>query len=138
MRIRSGFVSNSSSTSFLIISRGALTKKKLRDLMGVEKGSPLTPLFDQLCVDLLDNVSADIDLGDIKTKPHWETLLGGRSSARLTDRMLEKLDASKRIGMRAYYGLLGSETSPVQTFFCMDSFEEENDEVYLNGLECAW
>jgi hypothetical protein len=138
MRIRSGFVSNSSSTSFLVISRGALTKKKLRDLMGVEKGSPLTPLIDQLCADLLDSVSAEIDLGTIKNKPHWKTLLGGRSSARLTDRMLEKLDGSKRRGMRAYYGHLDSETSPVQTFFCMDSFEEENDEVYLNGLECAW
>jgi hypothetical protein len=138
MKIRSGFVSNSSSTSFLVISQGALTKKKLRELMGVEKGSPLTPLFDQLYVDLLGSVDAEIDLGKIRSKPHWETLLGGRSSARLTERMLEKLNASQRSGMHAYYGHLDSESSPVQTFFCTDSFEEENDEVYLNGLECAW
>ena len=137
MRLRSGFVSNSSSTSFLIISKGAFTKKKFQRLMGVKKNSPLLPLFEQLYNDMIEGTNVELDLGTIKGNAYWKSLLGRRANS-LSERMIEKLDACRKKGWHAYYGRLDSESNPVQTFFCMDSFEEENDEVYLNGLECAW
>jgi len=137
MKLRTGFVSNSSSTSFLIISKGKLTKDGLRELMGVELGSVLTPLFDQLYEDLVDNVKAEIDLGKVTGKPNWSAEIGIRAD-RLSDRMRAKLESSREKGRTAYFGYLDSETSNVQTFFCMDCFEEENDKIYLNALENAW
>jgi hypothetical protein len=137
MKIRSGFVSNSSSTSFLIITKGKLKKKDLRDLMGVKLGSPLTPLFDQLYDDLLESVEAEIDLDKSQTQSQWEMAIGRRSD-RLSSRMISKLESNKGKGTTAYFGHLDSETSNVQTFFCMDCFEEENDKIYVNALENAW
>lgn len=137
MKIRSGFVSNSSSTSFLIITKGKLKKKDLRELMGVEPGSLLMPLFDQLYEDLLDNVEAEIDLGKFTKKQEWESLVRRRTES-LSERMISKLESKKGKGMVAYFGHLDSETNNVQTFFCMDCFEEESDKVYLNALENAW
>jgi hypothetical protein len=137
MKIRSGFVSNSSSTSFLIITKGKLKKKDLRDLMGVKLGSPLTPLFDQLYEDLLDSVETEIDLGKSQTQAQWEMEIGRRSDS-LSARMIAKLESNKGKGTTAYFGRLDSETSNIQTFFCMDCFEEENDKIYLNALENAW
>ena len=52
--------------------------------------------------------------------------------------MIEKLQSNRKKGRRAYFGHLDSESSTVQTFFCTDSFEEENDKLYFNALECAW
>ncbi len=137
MKIRSGFVSNSSSTSFLIISKGKLKKQDLRDLMGVEPGSALIPLFDQLYADLLGSVDAEIKLGELKGPADWKQLLGRRAE-RLSDRIIAKLDGHRRKGLVAYYGHLDSETTNVQTFFCTDSFEEENDKIYINALDNAW
>lgn len=137
MKIRAGFVSNSSSTSFLIISKGTFTRAQLLRLMGAGATSPMRQLFDQLYDELMDGVEEKIELGTVGSNAQWQHIMGRRAES-LSDRMIEKLEAYRKKGWTAYYGHLDSESNQVQTFFCMDSFEEENDEVYLNGLECAW
>jgi hypothetical protein len=87
--------------------------------------------------DLLENVEAEIDLGKFTKKSVWESVIGRRTE-KLSERMISKLDSKKGKGIVAYFGHLDSETSNVQTFFCMDCFEEENDKIYLNALENAW
>lgn len=137
MKIRAGFVSNSSSTSFLIISKGTFTRDQLLRLMGADAESPMFELFDQLYDELIGGVDKTLELATVRGNAHWKYLMGSRAE-RLSDRMVQQLEAYRKEGWIAYYGHLDSESSPVQTFFCMDSFEEENDEIYLNGLECAW
>jgi len=137
MKIRAGFVSNSSSTSFLIISKGAFTREQLLRLMGADAESPMHQLFNQLYDELTSGVDKTLELGSVRGNARWKYLMGPRAD-RISDRMIEKLEVYRKKGWTAYYGYLDSESSPVQTFFCTDSFEEENDEIYLNGLECAW
>jgi hypothetical protein len=107
------------------------------DLMGVSRNSPLQPIFEQLYDDVMHSIETELDLGKVGHAPRWDALIRGRR-ARLSDRMIEKLQSNRKKGRRAYFGHLNSETSTVQTFFCTDSFEEENDKVYFNALECAW
>lgn len=137
MKIRTGFVSNSSSTSFLIISKGSFTKANLTKLLGVNRDSPLRPLFEQLYDDIRHGIETELDLGTLGQTVRWDAVSRGRRD-RLSERMIEKLESNRKKGRRAYFGHLDSESSTVQTFFCMDSFEEENEKLYLNALECAW
>lgn len=135
MRIRAGFVSNSSSTSFLIISKGELNEASFLDLMGVAPTSPLAEMFRELFKDVMDQSSTHVDFGAAHSGIPVESWFAGE---KLSDRMLERLQIAKQRGLHAYFGSLSSDNTQVQTFFCVDSFEEENDTIYFNGLECAW
>ena len=137
MKIRAGFVSNSSSTSFLIIVKDDLNKADFFNLMGVEPSSPVASLFQQLYDDVLDSVRTRIDFSTATKEIAAEAWFDEKSD-RLSARMIEKLRDAKERGLKAYYGGLDSETSMIRTFFCTDSFELENEKIYFNGLECVW
>jgi hypothetical protein len=137
MKIRAGFVSNSSSTSFLIIFKDDLNKRDFFELMGISLDSPIADLFSEFYQSVLDNTYQEVDFKTISKDTRPETLFETRRG-HLSDRMLTKLQDAKNRGLKAYYGWLDSETNPIQTFFCMDSFEVENEKIYFNGLECTW
>jgi len=137
MKIRAGFVSNSSSTSFLIIAKDDLNKADFFKLMGVEPSSPVAGLFQQLYDDVLDSARTKVDFATANKEVAAEAWFDEKSD-RLSARMIEKLRDAKERGLKAYYGWLDSETSMIQTFFCTDSFELENEKIYFNGLECVW
>lgn len=137
MKIRAGFVSNSSSTSFLIIAAEALTQESFLELMGVDRRSPLAPMFSSLYDSIMDRHEPPVDLAQIdETVPVREWLEGFRGE--VTPRMIEKLKQAKRNGLRVYYGRLSTESSEVESYFCYDSFEVENSKFYFNALECSY
>jgi hypothetical protein len=137
MKIRAGFVSNSSTTSFLIIAKDELNQADFFELMGVKPDSPIADLFAQLYRDLLERASIKVDFKSANKDVPVEAWFDRRSD-RLSSLMIEKLREAKKRGLKAYFGALDSETSMIQTFFCTDSFEVENEKIYFNGLECVW
>lgn len=137
MKIRAGFVSNSSSTSFLIISRDELEEASFFHLMGVERTSPIRDLFKEFYEDVITSVSTEIDFNAADpTVPIEEWF--DRNRDKPSAYMMEKIKSAQEQGLRVYFGSLDSETSNIQTFFCTDSFEVENEKIYFNGLECVW
>lgn len=136
MKIRAGFVSNSSSTSFLIISKKDLNKKDFFELMGIRQDSPIADLFDQFYQDVINSA----DKVDFRTAPKSTPFgtLFDNSRGRLSEHMIAKLKEAQKDRLTAYFGWLDSESTPIQTFFCTDSFELENDKIYFNGLENIW
>jgi hypothetical protein len=61
MKIRQGFVSNSSSSSFIIGCKGKPTKKKLLDFLEVGKSSPLYPFAEEMAGFIADNCQSEKD-----------------------------------------------------------------------------
>lgn len=137
MKIRAGFVSNSSSTSFLIITKGDLNKHDFLELMGISPSSPIADLFSEFYQSVVENISSTVDFKKVRGDVTPESLFETRRR-HIPERMLEKIRDAKMRGCKAYYGWLDSETNPIQSFFCMDSLEVENDKIYFNGLECTW
>ncbi len=134
MRIRAGFVSNSSSTSFLIITREELQESAFLELMGVSPESPIAGLFRELFSDVMD-VSKCVDFSRVRARTSPESWFDTtRMSAGVVARIR---DAAKR-GLKAYYGHLSSDGTLVQQFFCTDAFEVENERIYFNYLQCVW
>lgn len=140
MKIRAGFVSNSSSTSFLILAADDLTEENFFRLMGVSPKSPLADVFRELHEALLDGAGAPVDLRKIDDSVPVTQWLDGFGDERspISPRMVEKLQDAKKRGLKVYHGELDSESSLTETFFCCDSFEAENEKFYFNALECTW
>jgi hypothetical protein len=137
MKIRAGFVSNSSSTSFLIIAKSDLNRTDFFELMGISQDSPIADLFSDFYGSVVKNAVSEVDFKTARRDVPIETLFDtGRKH--LSARMLEKLKEAQKRGLKAYYGWLDSDTNPIQSFFCTDSFEVENEKIYFNGLECTW
>lgn len=135
MRIRSGFVSNSSSTSFLIITHDELEEGAFLELMGVAPDSPIADLFRELFSGIID-ASRYVDFSRVDKRVSPETWFDRNN--RLSAPMIDRLKQAAEQGLKAYFGHLSSDDTPVQSFFCTDAFEVENERIYFNYLECAW
>ena len=134
MRVRTGFVSNSSSTSFLIISRDELKEGAFLELMGVAPDSPVAYLFRELFSGVMA-ASQYVDLSRVDMRVSPEAWF---DHSRLSATMIERLKQAAKQGLKAYFGHLSSDDTLVQSFFCTDAFEVENERIYFNYLECVW
>lgn len=129
MKIRTGFITNSSSTNFLIISKEELTSEYLFEKLGFIEGGKLAEKGHELC----DNIIAG--LGYLRyfdysfpTHDNINEIFGPKAA--------EYYDKMKYANV--YWGYTSSGETPLTEFFTTDSFEIEEPDFYLNGRSCVW
>lgn len=130
MKIRMGFITNSSSTNFLIISKEELTEDYLFKKLGFVQGGVLEEQGRQLCNSILDAINSGLRYYsyDMPTYETIKEVFGDKTA------MLYK----KNKKYHAYWGYTSSDDSPITQFFTTDSFEIEDKDFYLNGRSCVW
>ena len=135
MKIRSDFVTNSSSTAFVLIKRTALTKEGMRTLLGIDDESPLTAIADALS-EKLDEYGYPIEerVGSYYDDPDTDSFL----RRKMSDVVADKVRQAQKQGHKVLMGTLSSDVDEIETFLACDSFELENDDYYLNAIECSW
>ncbi|HTS18475.1 MAG TPA: hypothetical protein VMP11_12945 [Verrucomicrobiae bacterium] len=137
MKIRADFVTNSSSTSFLIVCKGKPTLKEFFAAVGIQKRSPLAALFEELYEVILEKAEP---LGAVRDWPRFAEVgsLFEFVKKEFSENTAKRAESAMRNGEDVWYGRLASEGGAAERFFCCESFEVERADFYMNALPCAW
>lgn len=132
MKIRDGFVTNSSSTNFLIISKEELTIDYLMKKLGVSPNSPIVSEMESLCREIIDGSQSGVRWFNV-AEINYDTVLEvfGQNSA-------NRYKELTSIGYHAFMGHTGSDDSPLTSFFTTDCFILDERGLYIDGKNCVW
>lgn len=132
MKIRIGYVTNSSSTNFLILSKKELTTEYLYKKLGFKKNSPIKSEAMELCQNILYGIHGGLRYFDI------EELNYDSIKEAFGEKTAERFVQYQRKGYKAYIGYTSSGDSTLTDFFTTDSFEVEERDFYVFARDCMW
>lgn len=138
MKIKNGFITNSSSTSFLISLKNEWKKESFMSAIGATGKSPMNIIFEEL-FESIDNQKQEIhksmeEEGESeRSVSEFLSIMGFDSE---TIEIIEKLMAD---GSTIYYGKLYSDAeNSSEVYFCSRSFVISDDDIYFNGSIGGW
>ncbi len=132
MIIREGFVTNSSSTNFLIISKNELDRDYLFKKLGFKENSSIREAAYSLINDVVTATESGIRWFEID-QIDYESILKifGKESA-------DKYQELSKKGYRTYLGCTHSESDFLTSFMTTDSFVIDEKDFYMDGKNCGW
>jgi hypothetical protein len=131
MKIRIGFVTNSSSTNFLIISKEELSSEYLLSKLGFNSDSKIINIGRSLVKNIMYGI------GDLQWHEYDEVNYDVISEAFGEESAARYLELNKR-GFHTYIGSTESAGDYLTIFMTTDSFLIDEDDFYMNGLNCTW
>lgn len=132
MIIRDGFVTNSSSTNFMIISKEELSSSYLLEKFGFKKGSSINSAAISLANDIISATRSGVRWFEVD-QINYETILEifGEKSAEKYKKMSNK-------GYHTYIGHTNSDDNYLTSFLTMDCFVIDEKDFYMDGKNCVW
>lgn len=135
MKIKRDFITNSSSTSFILAFQGEFSREKILSAFGVEKDSLMQDFFDSLIYDMERDI--------MPAKEYCARYESGESYkefivSRFGQEAIDRINELETEGFTIYMGRLSSDESMMEVFLCTESFLIDEKGIYINGKDNAW
>ena len=137
MKFRNGFVTNSSSTSFIISTKSQLNLKCFMGAIGANGSSPMNKIFEDLFTAIDKNKQNVFEAASTKEISGIAEFLNKKGFDKECIDKVKELISNNQV---VYHGYLSSEEAPnpSELFFCSEIFVICNDDIYFNGSIGGW
>lgn len=138
MKIKTDFVTNSSSTCYVVMTKGEFTLESFIEAVGLDKTSEFLPIFKQLH-DSLSNNLEPIEQG-VKNHRWYKdgTTMKEFIEGVFSQKTWHRVEQAMNDGYQVYIGDLHSDINAVECFFCTSAFIIESDNLIVDATNYGW